>query len=99
MWAVRVRGRHFNGRQPSGLISIFRLQDESSFGELGGGVGAYVRDKNTSASLCPKNAGMGFCTRKGGGGVFVGRYGTTSSHHRRYLVIVQHNTLLATVHS
>ena len=71
MWAVRVRGRHFNGRQPSGLISIFRLQDESSFGELGGGVGAYVRDKNTSASLCPKNAGMGFCTRKGGGGGYL----------------------------
>ena len=36
--AVRVRSRHFNGRQPSGLgkYSIFRLRDESSSG--GGGL-------------------------------------------------------------
>ena len=30
MQAVRVRGRRFNGRQSSGLISIFRLWDKSS---------------------------------------------------------------------
>ena len=63
MRAVRVRGRHFNGRQPSGLISMIRLQDKSSSG------GAYARDKNTSAGLCAKNAGGGgggLCARGGG---------------------------------
>ena len=62
MWAVCVRGRHFNGRQLSGLNkSIFRLWDKSSSG-VGG---AYARDKNTSAGLCAKNAGGGggLCAR------------------------------------
>ena len=59
MRAVRVRGRHFNGRQPSGLISMIRLQDKSSSG------GAYARDKNTSAGLCAKNAGGGAYARGG----------------------------------
>ena len=40
MRAVRVRGRHFNSRQPGGLnlkiILLFRLWDESSY--WGGGV-------------------------------------------------------------
>ena len=30
MRVVRVHGRHFNSRQPSGLNSIFQLRDESS---------------------------------------------------------------------
>ena len=34
--------------------------------------GAYVRDKNTSAKLCTKNAGGGLCARRGG--VFAGHY-------------------------
>ena len=57
MRAVRVRSRHFNGRQPNGLnknISVIRLRDKSSSGAKGG---AYARDKNTSAELCAKNAG------------------------------------------
>ena len=49
MRVVRVRGRHFNGRQPSGLN---RLRDESSAGGWG-----VVWDKNTSARLCAKIAG------------------------------------------
>ena len=36
MQVVCVHGRHFNIRQPSGLISIFRLRDESSSGGWGG---------------------------------------------------------------
>ena len=67
MWAVRVRGRHFNGRQPSDLT--FQQRDESS----SEGWGAYARDKNTSARLCAKNAGG--LMRKGDG-VFAGHYGT-----------------------
>ena len=71
MRAVCVRSRHFNSRQPNGLnkfISVIRLHDKSSSG------GAYARDKNTSAGLCTKNAlGAG----GGGGGLFVGHYGTT----------------------
>ena len=47
MWAVRVRGRRFSGRQLSGLN--FRLRDESSS----------VRDKNTLAGLCAKIVGGG----------------------------------------
>ena len=52
MQVVGVRGRHFNSGQPSGLnfdcgMSLL----------LSGGVGAYERDKNTSAKLCTKNAG------------------------------------------
>ena len=57
MRAVRVRSRHFNGRQPNGLnknISVIRLRDNSSSGGEGG---AYARDKNTSAGLCAKKAG------------------------------------------
>ena len=34
-------------------------------------MGAYVRDKNTSARVCTKNAG-------GGRGIFAGHYGTSS---------------------
>ena len=59
MRVVHVRGRHFNGRQPSnqnfdcGMSLLLR----------GGGVGW---DKNTLARLCTKNAwGL---MRKGGGG-------------------------------
>ena len=36
------------------------------------GLGAYAREKNTSAILCAKKAG-GFYAR--GGGVFAGHYG------------------------
>ena len=75
MRAVRVRSRHFNGRQPNGLnknISVIRLRDKSSSEGEGG---AYARDKNTSAGLCAKNAG-GAYARGGGGGVFAGHYGT-----------------------
>ena len=60
MRAVRVRSRHFNGRQPSGLNKI-NLSDSTAglvfFWGGGGGGGAYARDKNTSAGLCAKNAG------------------------------------------
>ena len=41
MRAVRVRSRHFNGRQPNGLnknISVIRLRDKSSSGGEGGGL-------------------------------------------------------------
>ena len=50
MRAGCVRSRHFNSRQPSGLNKLYLLL-------LGGGGGAYARDKNTSARLCAKNAG------------------------------------------
>ena len=66
MRAVLVCGRHFNGRQPIGLN-----KSRKWVFFLGGG---YVRDKNTSARLCAKNAGGGgLCVR---GGIFVGHYGT-----------------------
>ena len=90
MRAVCVRGRHFNGRQPSGLnIKIFRLQDESS--SLGGAGVAYVGDKNTSARLCAKNA-------RGGGGVFARHYGT----YPEKITLSggpQHHHVLGTTHS
>ena len=39
MRAIRVRNRHFNGRQPSGVgKSIFRQRDESSSGGLMRGI-------------------------------------------------------------
>ena len=44
---------------------------------LRGGVGAYVRNKNTSAKICAKNAGG--LMRDGGEGVFAGHYGKTSN--------------------
>ena len=57
MWAVRVRGRHFNGRQPSGLnlISIFRLRDESS---SGGGINISQKDfaLKMQGGLCARGA-------------------------------------------
>ena len=71
MRAVRVRCRHFNGRQPSGLNNFLTEMSMS----LLLGWGAYVRDKNTSARLCAKKAGGGgggLCAR---GGVFAGHYG------------------------
>ena len=58
MRAVRVRSRHFNGGQPSGLgMSLLRS----------GGGEAYARDKNTSIRVCAKNAGGG----GGGGGGYL----------------------------
>ena len=82
MRAVRVCGRHFNGRQPSGLQRIILIFDCGMSLLLGGGVGgggggeAYVRDKNTSARLCAKNAGGAYAQGRGGWEVvFVGHYG------------------------
>ena len=58
MRAVRVRSRHFNGRQPSGLGKYTRYFDCGiSLLRGGGGGGAYVRDKNTSVRVCAKNPG------------------------------------------
>ena len=57
MRAICVRGRHFNGRQPSDLIeiiSVIRLWNKSS---SGGGGGAYAWDKSASAGLCAKCRG------------------------------------------
>ena len=54
MRAVRVRGRHFNGRQTSGLnfdCGMSRLRE---------GGGASVRDKNTLAGLCAKIVGRAY---------------------------------------
>ena len=61
-----IRNSRVNGRQPSGLnknnldcgISLFS-------GGGGGGGGAYARDKDTSAGLWAKNAGVGYA-REGG---------------------------------
>ena len=65
MRAVHVRGRHFNGRQLSGLNSQYF---DCGMSLLGGGVGgAYVWDKNTSARLCAKNAGWAYAR----GGVYL----------------------------
>ena len=45
------------------------------------GGGAYARDKNTSARLCAKNAGVGGgAYARGGGGVSAGHYGIISPH-------------------
>ena len=83
MRAVRVRSRHFNGRQPNGLnknISVIRLRDKSSSGAEGGGGGggAYARDKNTSAGLCAKNAG-GASAR---GGAYLRDTTVLTVHHQ-----------------
>ena len=42
---------------------------------MGGGGGAYARDKNTSVQVCAKNAGGAFA--RGGGGVFAEHYGSS----------------------
>ena len=70
MRAVSVRGRHFNSRQPSGLDKLIDCGMSLLLA-----VGAYVRDKNTSAKLCAKSAGG--LMREGGGGVFTGHYSYT----------------------
>ena len=67
-WHVHhVRGRHFNGRQPSSLN-----KNISTMSLLLSGGGLMCGNKNTSARLCTKNAG-GLCAR---GGIFAGHYGT-----------------------
>ena len=71
MRAVRVRSRHFNGRQPSGVGKYINI---STAGCVFLGGGAYARDKNTSVRVCAKNAGGGLCAR---GGIFAGHYGIT----------------------
>ena len=68
MRAVRVRCRHFNGRQPTGLNNLLTEMSMS----LVLGWGAYAWAKNTSAILCAKRAGGGLCAR---GGIFAGHYG------------------------
>ena len=69
MQAVCVCGRHFNSRQPSGLIiSIFRLRDESS--SWGGGELMYGI-KIPQQDFALKMQG-GLCAR---GGLFAGHYG------------------------
>ena len=70
MRAVPVRGKRFNGRQPSGLNFDCRMS------RLVEGGGASVRDKNTLAGLCAKIAGGAYA--RGGGGVFAGHYGKSS---------------------
>ena len=64
MRAVCVRGRHFNGRQPSDLHKNVSTAGDVILGGGGGG-GAYARDKNTSVGICTKNAGGvgGLCAR------------------------------------
>ena len=70
MRAVRVRGRHFNGRQPSGLnknnldcgISLL----------LGGGLVRGIKIPQQDFELKMPGELM----REGGGGVFAGHYGT-----------------------
>ena len=71
MRAVRVRSRHFNGRQPSGL-KIFRQRDESSSGRWG----TYARDKTQQDFALKMQGGL---MREGGGGIFAGHYGNTLS--------------------
>ena len=61
MRAVRVRGRHFNSRQPSGLHFDCGMSLLLEGGGGGGGGGAYAQDKNTSARLCTINAGGRIC--------------------------------------
>ena len=56
MWAVRVRSRHFNGRQPSG-IGKYKNSHYFDYGMSLLRGGAYVRDENTSVRVCAKNAG------------------------------------------
>ena len=60
MRAVRVRGRHFNGRQPSGLNKIFRLRDKSSLGGLMRGI------KIPQQDFALKMQGGGGLMREGG---------------------------------
>ena len=73
---VRVRSRHFNGRQPNGLNKNI-LSDSTggvkSSSWVGGG-GANARDKNTYAGLSAKNAGGGGAYARGWG-VFAGHFG------------------------
>ena len=64
--AVRVRGRHFNGRQLSGFSTAGWV-----FFWGGGGESLYV--EYTSARLCAKNVGGALCAR----GVFAGHYSTS----------------------
>ena len=77
MQAIRVRGIHLNGRQPTDLnrntpvISTFRQRDKSSSGGR--------RDKNTSARLCAKNT-------DGGGGGGVGAYARMGAYLRDTVV-------------
>ena len=78
-------GRHFNCRQPSGLISIFQVRDESSSGELGGR--AYAKDKNTSARLCAKNAGGAYtmvCPKGGSQSIVLMQLNVTQ-HNESFL--------------
>ena len=42
-----------------------------------------MRDKNTSARLCAKNAGGGLCVREG---VFAGRYGILQEYSHRVVL-------------
>ena len=71
MLAVCIHGRHFNGKQPSGLISIFHLRDESSV--CVGVGGAYVWDKTPQQDFALKmQEGL---MREGN--VFAGHYGIT----------------------
>ena len=51
-------------------------------------MGAYVRDKNTSAKLCAKNAGAGRLMCEGGRGVFAGHYGSIFYDRLRLLDLV-----------
>ena len=82
MPAVRVDGRHFNGKQPSGLISLFQLWDESFsvcvcvcvcvcvFVCVGG---AYAREKTPQQDFALQvQEGL---MREGS--VFAGHYGIT----------------------
>ena len=57
MRAIRVRNRHFNGRQPSGVGKYKQSQYFDSGMSLLRGRGAYARDKNTSVRVRAKNAG------------------------------------------
>ena len=73
MRAVRVRSRHFNGRQPNGLnknlISVIQLRDKSS----SGGGGELMRGiKIPQQDFALKMPGG---LMREGGGLFAGHYG------------------------
>ena len=72
MWAVRVRSRHFNGRQPSG-IGKYKNSHYFDCGMsllCGMKIPQYEFVLKMQGGLCARGGG-------GGGGVFAGHYGIT----------------------
>ena len=72
MRAVRVRSRHFNGRQPSGVGKYINISTAGCV-FLGGGGGLMRGIKIPQYEFALKmQGGGGLCAR---GGVFAGHYG------------------------